>query len=91
VRELERSGKERKPPTPEETARQWAAVHRYASTSAFEAGEDGAAPSGWRTLAAASPYGASGFGFEASIGAARGPQSLQSLEGLSEGFRSIGS
>lgn len=70
----------------QEIARQWAAVRRYVDTLAFDADEFGeyVPPRNWFALNASA-----GFGFEASVGAARGPEGLKSLEGLTEGFRRL--
>jgi hypothetical protein len=59
------------------------------SALALEGEQDDANLAGWRDFSAASLLGANGFGFEASVGAARGPENLNSLEGLSEGFRRL--
>jgi Ca2+-binding RTX toxin-like protein len=91
VRELDRSGKQDEALSPQEIAQRWAAVQRYTSALALEASEhaDQAALAGWRAFATPGLLSPSGFGFEASIGAARGPESLKSLEGLNEGFRKL--
>jgi len=89
ARELERPGREEKSLTPQQIQRQWAAVQRYVSALALEGEEDDAGAGGWRNFSAASLLGTGGFGFEASTGAALGPQNLKSLEGLSEGFRRL--
>jgi Ca2+-binding RTX toxin-like protein len=91
ARELDRSSKHDEALSPQEIARRWAAVHRYTSALALEADEhaDHSALTGWQSFAVLGLLSASGFGFEASIGAARGPESLKSLEGLNEGFRRL--
>jgi Haemolysin-type calcium binding protein related domain/RTX calcium-binding nonapeptide repeat (4 copies) len=75
-------------PDPQEIARQWTRAHRYASALSLEGDESQSA--GWQTpasrLAASS---ATGFGFEASIGAASAHEGLRGLEGLTEGFRKL--
>ena len=74
--------------SPDDIARQWARAHGYASALAFEA--DGAGSSILSPLAMklAGP-GATGFGFEASVGASRTQEGLKALEGLTEGFRKL--
>ena len=67
----------------------WSGAGHDDGALALEGEENDAGLGGWRGFPAASLVGASGFGFEASIGAARGPESLKSLEGLSEGFRRL--
>jgi hypothetical protein len=89
ARELERTGKQEKPLTPQQIQRQWAAVQRYVSALALEGEQDDASLVGWRDFSAASLLGANGFGFEAAGGAARGPENLNSLECLIEGFRRL--
>ena len=75
-------------PDPQDIARQWARVHSYASALAFEADES--ATSGWQSAASKlAGTSATGFGFEASIGAARAQEGLRALEGLTEGFRKL--
>ena len=90
-----RSFEEREQPSlsPHGIAKQWEQVRRYSAGLAAEDDEDsrlGAITHGLGSshlLAVGS--GGSGFGFEGSIGAARGPQDLKSFEGLSEGFRRL--
>jgi Ca2+-binding RTX toxin-like protein len=75
-------------PDGREIARQWARAHAYASALAFEG--DDSEPSGWQSPAAKlAGTSATGFGFEASIGAARAEEGLRGLEGLTEGFRKL--
>ena len=87
--ELERSDKRETPLTAQQIERQWASVERYVSGLAHEVQPDDISPAEWRNFSAANLPRASGFGFEASIAAARGPDNLKSLEGLSEGFRRL--
>jgi hypothetical protein len=93
LRELDNSRQQDEAPSPQEIARQWAAVHRYASALAMEADDAAryAALSGLQRFAQAGLLGAAGtgFGFEASIGTARGPDGLKSLESLTEGFHRL--
>jgi Ca2+-binding RTX toxin-like protein len=75
-------------PDGHEIARQWARAHRYASALAFEADEG--ETSAWQgPVAKLAGTSAAGFGFEASIGAARAQEGLRTLEGLTEGFRKL--
>jgi hypothetical protein len=90
VRALRQSDPIQPQPSREDIARQWDAVRRHASGLALESDDsvtfEGA--SGW-WRAAASLLGMSGFGFEASIGAAHGPEALKPLGGLNEGFQRL--
>jgi hypothetical protein len=75
-------------PNAQEIARQWARAHSYASALAFESDES--ETPGWQGAAATlAGISAAGFGFEASIGAARAQEGLRGLEGLTEGFRKL--
>jgi Ca2+-binding RTX toxin-like protein len=85
---LREPGDSQAAPNAQEIARQWARAHSYASALTFEA--DDSEPSGWQSPAAKlSGNSAAGFGFEASIGAARAEEGLRGLEGLTEGFRKL--
>ena len=90
TRELERPRKAEEALTREEIARRWAEVQRYASALASET-DDTDGFTAWQPFGQATFASTSGraFGFEASIGTARGPDGLKSLEGLSEGFRKL--
>ena len=71
-----------------EIARQWARAHSYASALTFEGDES--ETTAWQGAAAKlAGISAAGFGFEASIGAARAHETLRALEGLTEGFRKL--
>ena len=75
-------------PDAQEIARQWARAHSYASALTFEG--DDSETSGWQSPGAKlAGTSATGFGFEASIGAARAHDGLRALEGLTEGFRKL--
>ena len=71
-----------------EIARQWARAHSYASALTFE-GDESETPAWQGAAAKLAGISAAGFGFEASIGAARAHESLRALEGLTEGFRKL--
>ncbi len=87
LRDLDRSSERGEALSRQDIARQWAAVHRYASSLTAET--DDASIFGWQPSPRALGVAGTGFGFEASVGAARGPDSLKSLEGLSEGFTKL--
>ena len=74
-------------------AQRWQAAARYARALGEDPEDDErrAAPSGLQrsTLAGLFGAGSTGFGFESSVGAARGSEHLRSLEGLTEGFRRL--
>jgi len=77
--------------SPEEIERRWLAVAEHAQALGFAEDENMryAAPwlaggRGWLFAQAAGAIG--GFGFEGSIGAARGPEGLRTFEGLREGL-----
>jgi len=75
-----------------EVAARWRAVADYAQRlGADDGGREGAWLPGMRggLLAGSMAQGGSGFGFEGSIGAARGQEGLRTLEGLIEGFRRL--
>jgi len=73
--------------SPQDIARQWALAHNYASALAFDADEVG---SSWAALTAKLVgANATGFGFDASVGASRAQDGLKALEGLTEGFRKL--
>jgi VCBS repeat-containing protein len=75
-------------------ARGWSRVQAYAHRLAAEDADDpkhGAPTRGgkaWSLLGAALG-GGTGWGYDGSVGAARGPEDLKSLEGLMEGFRRL--
>lgn len=73
-------------------ARGWDRLARYASGLAQDSDEDArrGAAIGWQRFAQpGSPGGGHGFGFEGTVGAARGVENLRTLEGLGEGFRRL--
>jgi Ca2+-binding RTX toxin-like protein len=85
---LREPGSRQAAPNAQEIARQWARAHSYASALAFESDES--ETPGWQGAAATlAGISAAGFGFEASIGAARAQEGLRGLEGLTEGFRKL--
>ncbi len=70
--------------------RGWERVARYAAT--LGAGGDGWEHGGWHGASdflLLAPGGGHGFGFDASIGTARGHEDFKSFEGLREGFRRL--
>ena len=85
---LRQPGSTQAAPDAQEIARQWARAHSYASALTSEGDES--ETSGWPGAAAKlAGTSAAGFGFEASIGAARAHEGLRALEGLTEGFRKL--
>ena len=75
-------------PSLQEIEHQWALAHRYSSALAFES--DPVSMASWLpAVAKLSGPSATGFGFEASVGASRTQDGLKALEGLTEGFRKL--
>ena len=91
AREFERGKRQEAPLPVDDIRRAWERVARHASTLGA-GGDDWEHGAAWHSagdLLRLAPGGGHGFGFDASIGAARGHDEFKSFEGLREGFRRI--
>ena len=85
---LRQPGSTQAAPDAQEIARQWARAHSYDERAHVRRRRE--RKSAWQGAAAKlAGTSATGFGFEASIGAARAQEGLRTLEGLTEGFRKL--